>query len=69
MPEFEEIDKTQLTFGKYQGDTPLEVSQIDPDYIVWMYENMDDPPCSEELYEACVEGEVEDLLDKMGGME
>ena len=32
-----DIDEVCLTFGKYRGMTPCDVSIIDPHYIVWMY--------------------------------
>jgi hypothetical protein len=28
-----------LSFGKYEGKTPLEVVDIDPCYIIWLCEN------------------------------
>ena len=30
-----DIDEVCLTFGKYRGMTPCDVSIIDPHYIVW----------------------------------
>jgi hypothetical protein len=29
-----------ITFGKYKGKTFNEISNIDPDYIVWLNENV-----------------------------
>ncbi len=29
-----------ITFGKYKGKTFYEISYIDPDYIVWLNENV-----------------------------
>lgn len=33
-----EIDHTPLCFGRYNGKTPDEVSNIDPGYLIWMSE-------------------------------
>lgn len=51
--DVEGIDSTPFTFGKFRGKTPDEVSEIKPDYIVWMWEKFDDPPCSEAMYNFC----------------
>ena len=29
-----------ITFGKYNGQTFNEISNIDPDYIIWLDENV-----------------------------
>ena len=29
-----------ITFGKYKGKTFNEISNIDPDYIIWLNENI-----------------------------
>lgn len=29
-----------LTFGKYEGKTLEEVVEFDPDYIIWLYDNV-----------------------------
>jgi hypothetical protein len=47
-----DIDALPLTFGKFKGKTPTEISEIAPEYIVWAYETVKPPPCSEELYVA-----------------
>lgn len=47
------LDKTPLNFGKYRGLTPDEVSEVDPSYIVWMYEKYSPKRCSNFLYTAC----------------
>lgn len=50
-----DLDHTPLTFGKYQGQTPDEVSEEDPKYICWMYENVKNKPtCSRTLYNVCL---------------
>lgn len=51
------LDKTPLTFGKYEGSTPEEIADLDPSYIVWMYENISPKKCTRELYLACEEEE------------
>lgn len=49
-----ELDHKKLTFGKYVGQTPDEVSEHDPKYIVWMYDNVTNKPtCSKTLRDAC----------------
>ncbi len=49
------IDEMCLTFGKYRGVSPADLSIIDPHYIVWMYDNVKPIPCSLELMLACQE--------------
>lgn len=49
------LDHTPLTFGKYRGRTPDDVSEDDPGYICWMYDNVKNKPtCSRTLYEVCL---------------
>jgi len=60
-----DIDDTPLKFGKHAGLTPNEVAEKDPSYIVWMYDEFDEPPCSEDLYEECSDRH-EDLYDRLG---
>ena len=47
------IDFKRLTFGKYKGQSPIEISEIDPQYIVWLYDNMKEKHCSLQLRDAC----------------
>jgi len=47
------IDHIRLNFGRHNGKTPDQVSVIDPNYIIWMWDKFDDPPCSEALYNFC----------------
>ncbi len=49
----EELDHTPLTFGQYKGQTPNEVSEHDPEYIVWLAQNFDKPVVSDLLARAC----------------
>lgn len=46
-------DDEPLTFGKYKGKTPNEVAGIDPSYLVWLVQNVDDGLVSDELYSEC----------------
>lgn len=46
-------DTSPLVFGKYKGKTPEQVAEIDPSYVVWMYETVKPAPCSTALYDAC----------------
>ena len=57
-----DLDHTPLTFGRYRGQTPDEVSEHDPSYVVWMYNNIKPEPCSEWLKETC-ENEVSNMDD------
>ena len=50
-----DLDHTPLTFGKYAGQTPDEISEHDPSYIVWMYETLEPKRCSDFLYQYCLE--------------
>jgi hypothetical protein len=48
------LDHTPLTFGKYKGQTPDEVSENDPGWIVWAYDNVKNRKvCSKTLRDAC----------------
>lgn len=47
------LDETPLTFGKYKGKTPDEISDLDPSYIVWMYDTIKPHLCSEAMYKYC----------------
>lgn len=44
------LDRTRLDFGKYRGRTPEELVEVDPSYVVWMYENVEPKRCSRDLY-------------------
>ena len=61
------LDLSRLTFGKYKGLTPDEVSEFDPSYIKWMYENVEPKKCSQWLYEVSVNQMYEDDDDEMYG--
>lgn len=54
-----DTDDTPLTFGKYAGKTPNEVSTFDPNYIIWMFENVQHPPITVDLYELCKEDQMD----------
>lgn len=47
------LDHSRLTFGKYKGLTPDEISEFDPSYVVWMAANIKPVPCSAWLVETC----------------
>jgi len=60
--EIKDIDDTPLTFGKHSGSTPNDLmEQKEYSYLVWLYENMDEPPISEELYE---EADIENAFEE-----
>jgi len=62
----EELDHTPLDFGKHAGKTPSEIAEIDPGYVVWMYHEFDNQPCSKALYKACLEDDPRYDLDGLG---
>jgi hypothetical protein len=51
------LDHTPLTFGKHKGKTPAAVAEVDPGYVVWMYDtwkaDRKAPMCSKVLYDEC----------------
>jgi len=53
MSDIKDVDEVCLTFGKYRGMMPCDVSIIDPQYIVWMYHTVKPVPCSHELMLEC----------------
>lgn len=57
MTPEDEMDHTPLGFGKYAGKTPDQVSQLDPGYVIWLYEQCKPQTVSRLLYEACREDE------------
>lgn len=57
-----DLDTSPLTIGKYKGMTPEEISEVDPSYIVWLYENVEPKKCSKDLYILC-----EDLIADLTG--
>lgn len=66
----EDLDNKPLTFGKYKGKTPDEISDIDPDYIVWMWKNIEIKHCTRAMYNYCLQSwddEEERDMDKFYG--
>lgn len=62
MVKLPDIDDRPLTFGKYKGETPNEISRKDPQYLAWIYDNVTPCPVSKDLYnliELGLEGEEE----------
>jgi len=47
------LDDTPLTFGRLAGNTPNQIANVEPSYIVWLYENLDKRVCTTKLYEEC----------------
>jgi len=53
-PTEEWLDHSPLTFGKYKGKTPNQVSVTDPGWLVWAFENVSNRSvCSKLLYNDC----------------
>jgi uncharacterized protein (DUF3820 family) len=48
-----QLDDTPLRFGKYKGQTPKQVAEVDPRYVVWMRAEVLPAPCSRELALDC----------------
>jgi hypothetical protein len=46
-----------ITFGKHKGKTFNEISNIDPDYILWLDENVKDVKLPKKWIE-CVEMDI-----------
>lgn len=44
---------TPLTFGKYKGQSPDEIAEHDPGYVVWLYENIKPRVVGRDLALAC----------------
>lgn len=53
------LDHTPLSGGKYKGLTPDQISEFDPDYIVWLYRHSNPPGCSNWLYVTCLDSRYE----------
>jgi len=47
------LDDTPLTFGKHKGETPNDIAVVNPQYVVWMYDNMNRKFCTMELRNKC----------------
>lgn len=60
------LDHTPLKFGKYRNKTPDEVSDLDPGYVVWMYDTIDPKVCSKLLADSCREDTEADDEDDSG---
>jgi hypothetical protein len=60
------IDDTPITFGKYKGLKPRYIADRDPQYILWMYENVKHAvTCTKELYNQCQYEEMDDEEDQL----
>lgn len=55
MMSDEELDHTPMKEGKYKGQTPSQIAEHDPQYIVWMSEHFTDKKVSDVLVRACME--------------
>lgn len=49
----EQLDHTALYKGQYKGESPSQIAEHDPSYVVWMYETWNPKPCSALLYDEC----------------
>ena len=48
-----DIDNEPLRFGKHKGKTPEEIAEIDPRYVVWLYDSITPKVRSKTLALAC----------------
>jgi len=53
-------DNLPLSFGKHKGMTPIQIAEIEPSYVVWLYESTDHGIVTKTLYEACQQDARED---------
>lgn len=53
---FISLDSVPIAFGKYKGMTPDDISEVDPRYIMWLYENIEPKRVSKDLYMVCESG-------------
>jgi len=49
----EELDHTPLTFGQYKGQTPSQIAEHDPEYLIYAATTWDKPIASDVLIKAC----------------
>jgi hypothetical protein len=54
------LDDTPLTFGKHKGMTPNDIAVVDPQYIVWAYDNLRKKPCTRKLRDTCEDMSYDD---------
>lgn len=68
----ESPDSIALKFGKYASQTPEQIADLDPGYIVWLYDEFDSRLVSRALYLACdqkYDKQIEDIDYRAGGMD
>lgn len=51
----EELDHTPLKFGQYKGQTPSQIAEHDPSYLIWVAENHAHHVVSDALVRSCQE--------------
>lgn len=51
----EELDHTPLKDGRYKGQTPSQVAEHDPEYIIWLSETFTEKMVSDVLVRSCLE--------------
>jgi len=55
MTPDELLDHTPIRNGKHRSKTASQIAEIDPAYVVYMYETWNPKPCSALLYNACLD--------------
>ena len=58
------IDDTPMTFGKYVGMTPLEIVEVDPSYICWLYDTVKPRYVTKPLYDTAQWAMYDDSEDQ-----
>lgn len=48
-----DLDNEPIRFGKYRGKTPNQIAKEDPRYLVWMWNNINNPPVTKSLVLDC----------------
>jgi hypothetical protein len=63
----EELDHTVLTFGKYKGQTPSQIAEHDPQWLVWLAGQRSEKVASSALLKSCQEdigGDPDDIPEE-----
>lgn len=50
----EELDHTPVNFGQYKGQTPSQIAEHDPGYLVYMASNKSEKFVSDTLVNDCI---------------
>lgn len=62
----EELDHAPMKFGKYKGQSPSQIAEHDPQWLVWLAGERSEPVASNALIRTCVVdigGDPDDIPD------